>query len=305
VNDTDFQKEATKMTTALYAYNNDTRSEGTTAEPLKQDKRQRVTETEYWEKYYNAPDVTYEWNNGYLEEKAVSDLITYSMYKWFFKLIEHYLTTHRMAETTGLEMGFRLTLSGSTEIRRPDLGVVLNSNSVPLLPDDRSYKGTFDLCVEAISDSTKKEIERDTVSKKWEYAEGGVKEYYILDGYDRFLEFYRLNAKGIYMPIKPTKGGIIKSKVLPGFQFRREDLFNKPSPDDMIADKVYKRFVLPGYSEEKRARRKAERRALEAETEVFDEKRARLQFEQRALEAEAENAHLKALLEKLQLQKAR
>jgi len=282
------------MTTALYALDyNDTRSEGTTASPIKQDKRQRVTEAEYWEKYYNAPLVTYEWNNGYLEEKAVSDLITYSMYKWFFKLIEHYLTTHRMAETTGLEMGFRLTLPNSTEIRRPDLGVVLNSNSVPLLPDDRSYKGTFDLCVEAISDSTKKEIERDTVSKKWEYAEGGVKEYYILDGYDRYLEFYRLNAKGVYMPIKPTKGGIIKSKVLPGFQFRREDLFNKPSPEEMIDDKVYKRFVLPGYSEEKRAR-------LQAEASASEEKRARLQFEQRALEAEAENARLKALLEKLQ-----
>jgi hypothetical protein len=94
------------------------------------------------------------------------------------------------------------------------------------------------------------------------------------------------------MPIKPTKGGIIKSKVLPGFQFRRQDLFNKPSPKEMIADKVYQDFVLPDLTtkqkveEEKRAR-------LQAEAEAFNEKRARLQ-------AEAEIAHLKALLEKLQ-----
>ena len=101
----------------------------------------------------------------------------------------------------------------------------------------------------------------------------------ILDGYDRFLEFYRLNAKGVYIPIKPTKGGIIKSKVLPGFQFRREDSFNKPSPEEMIADKVYKGFVLPGYSE--------------AKEQASEEKRARQK-------AEAEIAHLKALLEKLQ-----
>jgi hypothetical protein len=237
--------------------------------------------------------VTYEWNNGNLEEKAVSDVVTITMYKWFFKLLEYYLTTHPIAETLLLEMPFTLALQNSLEVRRPDLGVVFNSNPVPLLPLDRSYHGTYDLCVEAISDSTKKDIKRDTVSKKWEYAEGGVKEYYILDGHDRYMEFYRLNAKGVYIPIKPTKGGIIKSKVLPSFQFRREDLFNKPEPDEMIADKVYKGFVLPGYSEEKRARRKAERRALEACTEAFDEKRARLQ-------AEAENAHLKALLEKLQ-----
>jgi hypothetical protein len=290
------------MTTELYAldYNNDTREEGTTAPPIRQDERQRVSETEYWEKYYNAPDVTYEWNNGYLEEKAVSKLITNSTYQWFYELLNHFLRTHPIAKTTGLEMGFRLTLPGSTKIRCPDLGVVLNSNSVPLLPDDSSYKGTYDLCIEAISESTEEDIKRDTVSKRWEYAEGGVKEYYILDGYDRYLEFYRLNAKGVYIPIKPTKGGIIKSKVLPGFQFRREDYFNKPSPEEMIADKIYKGFVLPGYSEEKRARLQAEAEAfnekrarLQAEAEAFDEKRARLQ-------AEAENAHLKALLDKLQ-----
>ena len=282
------------MTTELYALDyHDARSEGSTAPSTRQDKRQRVSKTEYWEKYYNAPDANYEWNNGYLEEKAVSDVVTINMYKWFFKLLEYYLTTHPIAETMLLEMAFTLALPNSLEVRRPDLGVVFNSNPVPLLPNDRSYKGTFDLCVEAISESTKKDIERDTVSKKWEYAIGGVKEYYILDGHDRYMEFYRLNAKGVYIPIKPTKGGIIKSKVLPGFQFRREDLFNKPSPEEMIADKVYKGFVLPGYSEAKRAR-------LQAEAEAFDEKRARLQFEQRALEAEAENAHLKALLEKLQ-----
>jgi len=51
--------EATKMTTALYALDyHDTRTEGTAAEPLRQDERQRVSETKYWEKYYHAPDVT-------------------------------------------------------------------------------------------------------------------------------------------------------------------------------------------------------------------------------------------------------
>jgi Uma2 family endonuclease len=243
----------------------------------------RVTEAEYWEKYYQLPGVIYEWHNGYLEEKAVSKFLTSLMSEWFSELLRHFLRVHPIAEKTFLEMGFRLTLPGSTENRkenrRPDLGVVLNSNSVPLLPDDSSYKGTYDLCIEAISESTKKDIKRDTVSKRGEYAEGGVKEYYILDGYDRYLEFYRLNAKGVYMPIKPTKGGIIKSKVLPGFQFRRQDLFNKPSPEEMIADKVYKGFVLPGYSE--------------AKEQASEEKRARQK-------AEAEIVHLKALLEKLQ-----
>ncbi len=103
-------------------------------------------------------------------------------------------------------------------------------------------------------------MERDTIIKKDEYAKAGVKEYYILDA--RRTQFFRLNkAQAVYRAIKPLKGGIIKSKVLPGFQFRIEDLFTKPSPDEMINDKVYQDFVLPAYLKEKQARLLAEERA--------------------------------------------
>jgi Uma2 family endonuclease len=220
----------------------------------------QISETEYWEKYYNTPDVVYEWNNGYLEEKAVSDVLTISMYKWFFELLEHYLRTNPIAQSVVLEMGFRI--SGKNEVRRPDLGIVLNDNPIPLLPYDRSYHGVYDMCIEALSDSTTEIMERDTITKKDEYAQAGVKEYYILDARRKRIQFFRLNkARGVYKAIKPLKGGIIKSKVLPGFQFRFEDLFTKPSPDEMINDKVYQDFVLPGYLKEKQARQAEEQRA--------------------------------------------
>jgi len=209
----------------------------------------KISEAEYWEKYYNSRDVVYEWNNGYLEEIAVSDVLTISIYKWFFELLEHYLRTNPIAQSVLLKMGFRFTLSGKNEVRRPDLGVVLNDNPIPLLPHDKSYHGIYDMCIEALSDSTTEIMERDTITKKNEYAQAGVKEYYILDSHRERTQFFRLNkARRIYTPIKPLKGGIIKSKVLPGFQFRLEDLFSKPSPDEMINDKVYQDFVLPAYA---------------------------------------------------------
>jgi len=249
--------------TALYALDfNECRSENMIV-PL----RQRVSEAEYWEKYYNAPDVTYEWNNGELEEKAVSDFITILMSDWFSELLGYFFKTHPIGNKVFLEMGFRLRLPQSTEIRRPDLGIVLNANPVPLLPNDRSYKGTFDLCIEAVSDSSQKDIDRDTKDKKLNYAKAGVKEYYILDGHDHYLAFYRLNARGVYRPIKPLKGGLIKSTVLPGFQFRREDLFTRPSPDEIIDDPIYQGFVLPGYRE---AKQKAKRLAKKLRTLGID-----------------------------------
>jgi len=65
----------------------------------------------------------------------------------------------------------------------------------------------------------------------------------------------------VYVPIKPLKGGIIKSKMLPGFQFRISDLYHRPLLEEMITDPVYQQFVLPGYTKEKEARKKAEQRA--------------------------------------------
>ncbi len=229
--------------------------------------KQFITETEYWETYYECPDITYEWNNGNIEEKPVSDYLTFLSYKWFWKLLEHYLTTKPIAKTVGLETGFSLKLIHKILVRRPDLGIVLNSNKVQLLPKDRSYKGTFDLCVEAVSDSKKADIKRDTEDKYAEYAQAGVKEYYILDGHDRYSGFYCLGINGIYKPISAPKG-IIKSTVLPGFQFRSEDLYHCPSLAEMIKDEVYKDFVLPEYTEalekadmESLAREKAEQYA--------------------------------------------
>jgi len=239
----------------------------------------KITQAEYWDEYYNAPDVTYEWNNGELEEKGVSDVVTVLTYKWFWELLEHYLRTHPIAESVLLFMGFNLTLPQKTAIYRPDLGVVLNSNPVPLKPEDRNYKGTFDLCIEAISDSSITDIKRDTEEKKADYAKGGVKEYYILDGHDRYTEFYCLNQSGIYVPIQRLPGEIIQSTVLPGFQFRAADLFTKPSLDKMIDDLVYQDFVLPEYREakqqaqaEKQARQQAEQRATQAETKAQQER---------------------------------
>ena len=127
-----------------------------------------VSEQEYWEQYYEA-EISYEWNNGLLEEKPVSDHLTFQGYFWFLKLIDHFLTVNPIAKTIGLEMGFRMMLPNKTVIRKPDIGVIRNDNPVAIKPLDRSFRGICDICIEALSDSTPKEMWRDTVTKKNEY----------------------------------------------------------------------------------------------------------------------------------------
>ncbi|MFZ4659829.1 MAG: Uma2 family endonuclease [Caldilineaceae bacterium] len=203
-----------------------------------------VSEEEYWAVYYENSDFHYEWNNGRLEEKPMADYAQFRLYLWFLGLVKDYLYVTKSGRMIGLELAFRMALAHKTAIRKPDLAIVLNSNAIALLDKDRSYKGIFDICIESISDSTKGEVERDTITKLQEYAAAGVKEYYILDEREIETEFYRLNSRGIYVPLMP-KDGIIRSQVMPGFQFRLADLYRLPEPPQMIDDPVYQGFVSP------------------------------------------------------------
>jgi Uma2 family endonuclease len=173
----------------------------------------------------------------------VSDYAQFRLYVWFLSLLNDFLHVRPIARMIGLETGFRLALPQKTTVRKPDLGVVLNSNPVALADKDRSYHGIFDLCIESLSDSSKEDIARDTVVKKQEYAAGGVSEYYILDEQGGETAFYHLR-NGVYMPL-PAQEGVIRSRVLPGFQFRLADLYHLPEPSKLIKDPVYESFVLP------------------------------------------------------------
>jgi len=227
-----------------------------------------VSEEIYWRDYYEDPETIYEWNNGILEEKPVSDYETFLIYAWFVDLLRRFLQTYPIASLTGLEMGFRFTLPNNKIIvRKPDLGIVLNTNPVQLQNHDMRYHGIFDLCIEALSDSTRQERERDTLIKKTEYAAAGIREYFILHN-TPLQECYRLNEKGIYLPIVPTKNGVIQSQVLPGFEFRREDLWNRPNVEEMIDDPVYQKFVFPNWQLERKLRREAEQRVAVLQSEL-------------------------------------
>ena len=250
----------------------------------------RVSEETYWKEYYLESDLHYEWNNGRLEEKPVSDYATYLVYAWFVRLLEHFLESRPIARIVALDMGFRLPLPTGTVIRKPDFGVVHNENPQPLLPLDASYHGVFDLCVEALSDRERSGIERDLVTKKAEYAAGGVPEYFILHREPEYQAFFTRTSAGLYMPIAP-QDGVIRSRVLPGLQFRLADLCARPAPEAMRDDPVYADFVLPGWREDQR---RAEAQTQRAEAEA----QARREAEQRAdAQAQARRQAEQALAE--------
>jgi hypothetical protein len=250
-------------------------------EPASEDGRY-VSEEEYWKKYYEHLDFNYEWNNGILEEKFVSDYKNLAMYQWLFVLLNHYLQTFKVGKIVDNDFGFRLALPDKVSIRKPDLAVVLTKNQIGLFDDDRSFKGIYDLCIELISDLTRKAIKRDTEDKKQEYETIGVKEYYILDATNRYMAFYRLSDRGIFEPITLIEGDILRSEVLKGFQLRVSDLFRQPLMEEIAEDPVYQDFVFPNYkkfkqrAEAEKQRADEEKKRAEAEKQRADYLAARL-----------------------------
>ncbi|MEZ4712048.1 MAG: Uma2 family endonuclease [Caldilineaceae bacterium] len=240
-----------------------------------------ISEELYWEKYYERGDISFEWNNGQLERMPMTDYIKYVMYLWFQDILRDYLKVHPIAKMVGLELGFRLVLPTKTTIRKPDMGLVLNNNPIKLGDYDRSYHGTFDLCIESLSDSRQSEIDRDAIIKRAEYAAVGVQEYYLLDERGIETQFYALNAHGVYQPILQSDG-VVRSQVLPGFQFRVQDLYDQPTPPEMVDDPVYSGFISPLYRAERQRAQQEHQRAQ--------------QEHQRAEDAEARAAHYKELL---------
>jgi len=204
-----------------------------------------VSEEEYWAIWYDHPDVSYEWNDGYLEAKPLSNQIQFRLYKWFLILLEHYLQAYQTGQMMGLETGFAMTvpslrLPGQSKktVRKPDIAVIRHDNRVQWGETERSYRGICDLCIESLSDSTKREVERDTKVKKAEYALAGVQEYYILDPSAQHMRFYQRTPAGHYVEIAPDAEGIIRSSILPGFQFRIQDLYLLPTLETLALDEV-------------------------------------------------------------------
>ncbi|OQY46829.1 MAG: hypothetical protein B6242_06715 [Anaerolineaceae bacterium 4572_78] len=92
----------------------------------------RVTLEEYWEHYYENGDYNYEYVDGCLEAKPMAKYIDVKMYSWVTGGLSQYLRVNPIAKFTTLEMGFKFRFISKTQVRKPDIGIVLNSNPIPL-----------------------------------------------------------------------------------------------------------------------------------------------------------------------------
>jgi len=87
--------------------------------------------------------------------------------------------------------------------------------------------GPADLVVEIISPDSRA---RDRGEKFYEYEQGGVGEYWLLDPLRRQAEFYQRGEDGIYRAVPVDADGTFRSAVLAGLWLKVEWLWQQPLP---------------------------------------------------------------------------
>jgi Uma2 family endonuclease len=109
--------------------------------------------------------------------------------------------------------------------RLPDIIFVARENLARA--EDNHLNGPGDLVVEIISPESRS---RDRGDKFYEYEQGGVREYWLIDPIRKQAEFYQLGEDGIFRSVIPDTEGKYHSRVLGGLWLQVNWLWQQPTP---------------------------------------------------------------------------
>lgn len=109
--------------------------------------------------------------------------------------------------------------------REPDLMFIANANLPRFKPT--YLDGPADLVMEIVSPESRA---RDRGEKYYEYEQGGVLEYWLLDPLRGQAEFSQRGGDGYYHPVAPDRDGRYESAVLPGLRLDVAWLWQSPLP---------------------------------------------------------------------------
>ena len=97
----------------------------------------------------------------------------------------------------------------------------------------KNLAGPADLVVEVISESTE---QTDRGAKFYEYQNGGVREYWLIDAVREVADFFILDDAGVYRSALVPPDGVFTSTVVDGLTLRVDWLWSRPPGIDIEAE---------------------------------------------------------------------
>jgi Uma2 family endonuclease len=167
-------------------------------------------------------DTLAEWVDGRVVMSSPANARHQYLVIFLQSILTAYTSVHDLGTILIAPFQMKLAQSG----REPDV-LFLSTQHLDRLRTSHIL-GPADLVIEVIS---KESRGRDRGDKFYEYREGSVPEYWLLDPETEQAEFYQLDAEGRYQLAAADADGIYHSAVVSGFWLRADWLWRQPLPD--------------------------------------------------------------------------
>ena len=153
--------------------------------------------------------------DGNLVEEETPDWVHETAVGWFVQVFRAWAIP-RGGRVATSELKYLL---GQGRGRKPDVSVLLGGTKPP--PRRGAVRRPPDIMIEVVSPSPR-DVRRDRLEKRAEYAAFGVRWYWLLEPATRMLEIYELGADGRYVVVLGAEGGCIDA--VPGCEGLALDL---------------------------------------------------------------------------------
>lgn len=168
---------------------------------------ERMAYREFLERYDNGEHL--EWVDGEVIEMPPIGQDHDRLDQFLLRLLGEFLDYHPLGELR--HDPFNMKTGPSLPGRAPDILFVARKNLKRL---KKTYlQGPADLAIEIISPGSRA-IDRG--DKYYEYEQGGVGEYWLLDPQRKRAEFYQRDKAGLYLAVPPDEDNVYRSKAITG-----------------------------------------------------------------------------------------
>jgi Uma2 family endonuclease len=165
-------------------------------------------------------DTLAEWVDGEVIMASPASNQHQDLARFLTAVLSGFVEAHALGVVRPAPLQMKLERSG----REPDLLFVATNHLDRL---QKNYlDGPADLVVEIVSPES---AGRDRGDKFYEYAQGGVPEYWLIDPQAQWVEFYQLEGAR-YRLVFSGQAGDYQARVLPEFWLRVEWLWQQPLP---------------------------------------------------------------------------
>ena len=166
-------------------------------------------------------DIHAEWVEGEMVPMTPVSRDHNELSAFFLALLRHYVEAQDLGKI--FCEPFQMKTGPNLPGRSPDLLFVAKKRLSQLKRNH--LQGPADLVIEIISPESRA---RDRGDKFYEYEQGGVREYWLIDPVRKQVEFYALDKNGIYRLMNVGEDGIFRSQALKGLWLQVSWLWQLP-----------------------------------------------------------------------------